>query len=168
MANGCSSIQLIMSLKLLIAQFQEILIAVHSQGFIQLYNYDQEQNEVNPTQDPIPTESVSFIELSNDYLVYWDKDGVFIYYRNDMNQTSSLLQQLNVTSPSDNRLGPNVNLLALDNDILVVRGYNRTRIYSLQDGSWVESITLDESYDNYQLFGRTLLVTKYNALLISF
>jgi len=138
-------------------------IAVYSQGFVQLYNYDEEQNEVNPTLEPIATKSVSFIELSNDYLLYWDKDGVFIYYRNDMNKTSSLLQQLNVTIPSDYRLGPkNVNLMVLDNDILVVRGYNRTHIYSLQAGSWVESITLDESYDNYQLSGRTLLVTKYN------
>jgi len=46
--------------------------------------------------------------------------------------------------------------------MLVVGTYERTHIYSLQDGSWEETITVDGSYDNYHLSGRDLLATYYN------
>ena len=41
-------------------------------------------------------------------------------------------------------------------------GDNHTYIYSLRDGSWEESITLDEIYNDIKISGRTLLATKYN------
>ena len=129
---------------------------------IQLYKYNQDQNEVVPTQDPIP-ERVSSMELSNDYLVYrdyWD-EVFFIYHQDKTNQTFTLQQQLNITGL------PRYNSIALDNDILVVGGDNQTYIYSLQDGDWVESITLDESFDDIKVSGRTLLATKYNNTSLS-
>jgi len=102
------------------------------------------------------------VDVSDDYLVYWNwvKQDAFIYHRDGTNQTFIFQQQLNIT-------GQQFNSLALENDILVVRGDNNTHIYSLQDDSWEETITLDESYDDYQLSGRTLLATKldYASLL---
>ena len=100
---------------------------------------------------------VSSLGLSKDYLVFrklYTHDGIFIYHRDEANQTFTFHQQLNIniTEPSDNSL-------AKDNDILVVGGDNQTYIYSLQDGDWVESITLDQSFDNYQLSGRNLIAT---------
>jgi len=98
---------------------------------------------------------VSSLELSKEYLVfrkYYTHDGIFIYHVDEINQTYSKQQQLNITGPSDNSL-------AIDNDILVAGGDNETYIYSLQDGDWVESITLAQSFDNYQLSGRNIIST---------
>ena len=50
--------------------------------------------------------------------------------------------------------------VALDEGIMVVGGYNHTHIFSLQYGYWEEIITLQGSYNNYQLSGRNLLVTQ--------
>ena len=141
---------------------------------IQLYKYNQGQNKVSPIQDPIPTARIfQSMDLRNDYLVYWDWDtdedeqsAFFIYYRDETNETYTLHQQLNIT-------GPRYKSIALDDDILVVKGYNQTHIYSLQDDSnWVESITLDESYDDifvdlmqketFEISGRTLLFSTKN------
>jgi len=100
---------------------------------------------------------ISSLELSKENLVfrkYYTNDGIFIYQLNEANQTFTFHQQLNI-----NITGPSDNSLAIDNDILVVGGDNQTYIYSLQDGDWVESITLDQSFDNYQLFGRNIIAT---------
>jgi len=138
-----------------ICSIAEDTIAVAQSGAILLYQYDRDQNKVNPIQNPNSTGSVQSMDLSNDYLVYWDlyKQDAFIYHRDDTNHAFIFQQQLNIT-------GQQFNSLALENDILVVRGDNNTHIYSLQDGSWEKTITLDESYDDYQLSGRTLLATK--------
>jgi len=100
---------------------------------------------------------VSSLELSKDYLVFrkqYTHDGIFIYHRDETNQTFTFHQQLNI-----NITGPSDNSLAIDNDILVVGGDNQTYIYSLQDGDWVESITLAQSFDHYQLSGRNIIAT---------
>ena len=134
---------------------------------IQIYKYNQDQNEVVSIQGSIPARKIRSLYLSNDYLVYRDIDfdrydsDVFIYHRNETSQPFTLIQQLNITGPGDNHQ------LALDNDMLVVRS-EITHIYSLQDGNWEETvITLDDSYDDYQLSGRTLLVTKNNETMAS-
>jgi len=123
----------------------------------QLYKYDRDMNKVIPIQDPI-SPWYAGKALSKDYLVIWSEEKtVSIYHRNEMNQTFTLTQQLNISDRSWR-----YNQLALDNDILVVDRDNHTRIYSLQDGDWVESITLDESYSDIKFSGRTLLATKNN------
>ena len=110
---------------------------------IKLYKYNRDQNTVYLVQDPIPTKFVRSMDLSNDYLVYWqiglnkEETSAFIYHRNEMKQTFTLHnQQLNIT-------GRQFNSLALDNDILLVSVGNSTHIYSLIDDSWKESITID-------------------------
>lgn len=98
---------------------------------------------------------VSSLGLTKDYLVfrkYYTHDGIFIYHLDEANQTFTFHQQLNITGPSDNSL-------AIDNDILVVGGDSQTYIYSLQDVDWVESITLAQSFDHYQLSGRNIIAT---------
>jgi len=134
-------------------------IAIKFGNSIQLYKYNHDQNEMAPTQEPISTtESVSSMDLINDYLVYldWYESTVYIYNRNEMNQTFTFHQKLHIYG----RL--RYNSLTLDNDILVVAGDDHTYIYSLQDGDWVLSIAIDESFDDYQLSGRNLVTTKYN------
>ena len=140
-------------------------IAVRSlDSDIHLYKYDQDQNRLKSIQELITiTERPLSMDLSNNYLVYWDgneQKDIFIYHQNETNQTFTLYRQLKVT-------GTYANSLALDNDILVLRGYNHTHIYSLQDGSWVESITLDESFDDIKISGRTLVATKKNDTSLS-
>jgi len=126
---------------------------------LKLYNYIQEMNQLVSLQDPICIEHVAWwhIEsidfLSNDYLIFWKShyNGgvVFIYYRDQSNHTFTLHQQLN----------SNRSLVELDNNILVVGGDNQTHIYELQNGSLMESITINKSFDNYHLSRQNLIAT---------
>ena len=121
----------------------------------QLYKYNRDLNAIFPVQDSVVGANIWAMDLSNDYLVYWDyvKGEAFIYRQDEV----TLHQRLNITST-----GPSFNSLSLDNDMLVVGGDRNTYIYSLQDGYWVESITLDESFDDIKISGRTIIATKYN------
>jgi len=132
-------------------------IAVY-RGSIQLYKYNQDLNEVVPIQGGQISEGYfESIDLNKDYLVsLWEQD-VFVHHSNEINRTVSFHQKLNIGPFSYDE-----NQLALGDDILVVGSDNHTYIYSLQDGDWMESITLDESFDNIKISGRTLLVTKDN------
>jgi len=141
------------------------IIAVYDWSSIQLYMYNQDENEIAPIQDPIPTGSISSMDLSNDYLVYseivsgnWS--SVLVYNQNEANQTFTLQQQLNITSNYTNSLA-----LDIDNDILVVGSYNYIHIYSLQDDTW-EEVT-SNGYLTYKpmdlkISGRTLITTDEN------
>jgi hypothetical protein len=90
--------------------------------------------------------------LSRDYLVYTgDLLDIVIYRWEETNQTFVLLQQPNVYDPDLYT----VNQLALDKDILILGRISNTHVFSEKNGIWEETITLNQSYDSYQLTGRT-------------
>jgi len=60
------------------------VIAVESyigRHYIQMYKFTQERDEIIPIQDPITTGTIWSMDLSNDYMAYWDGDeeDAFIY-----------------------------------------------------------------------------------------
>ena len=104
---------------------------VRSEYVVQIYSYNQELNTIVPIQYPISAGDIysMSMDLSNDFLVYWDYNerDAFIYHQEEENQTFTFLQQLNITGPRNN-YG-----LAIDNDILVIRGNGITHIFSEQN-----------------------------------
>ena len=142
------------------------IIAIYDwvSDFIQLYQYNQDTKNMTPILAPISsTGYIESMDLSNDYLVYWDTDeyDTVIYSQDDKNQTLTFHQQLNITGPYDNSL-------TLDNNVLVVGGTNHTHIFSLQNDEWVETITLDQAFNDYQLSGRTLIAISEDNEVYSF
>jgi len=119
---------------------------------LQLYKYDKDRDEVVP-QDPIPIPSGRWgdtMSLSHYHLVYNVGRDVFVYKRQETNETYTFLQQLNVSAAEPYQL-------AIDKDVLVVGGENHTHIFSEQNGYWEETITLDKAYPYFSLSGRNLL-----------
>ena len=137
---------------------------------LQLYNYDEDLGRTVSAQDPILISDTVFwpwsMGLDDTYLVYWveddttplETDDLIIYHRDEKNQTFSFHQRLAIPGPAKSYS------IALDNDILVVSGVNHTHIFSLEGSVWVETVTLDEWYDDYQISGRHLLATKGNEV----
>ena len=125
---------------------------------VELYKYNTNLDGRVPLQDPIPTGtgwdlvSSRSLDLSRDYLVYTgDLLDIVIYRWEETNQTFVLLQQPNVYDPDLYT----VNQLALDKDILILGRISNTHVFSEKNGIWEETITLNQSYDSYQLTGRT-------------
>jgi hypothetical protein len=127
--------------------------------YLRFYAYDDEDiiGRLASIQEPIPVEWMVAMELSGDYLVYSDdvEVGAFVYRRGNgsNDRTYSLVQRLDVSHPKAE------DHMTLDDDMLVIGGSdNTTHILSLRgDGMWVETMTLDRMYENYQLSGRVLL-----------
>jgi len=129
-------------------------------GDLLLYKYDEDLNEVLPILDPI--DAVGFVSiLSSHYLVHAEaNDSIIIYQRIERNQTFAFLQQLNISDY-------NGQALALDEDILVIGGYNHTYVFAEQNGYWEEAIKFDQplaDHWGYQISGRNLLATIGNMV----
>ena len=142
-------------------------VAIRSFGALKLYRYYKNQGTAalglmsqiqDPIVTPIFTGGTGSFDVSNDNLVYWDNgynNAIPIYKKDGTSTTSQTFafhQKLDMDSPDSV-------LLTLDNDLLVVGGNNRTRVFSLQNDEWIETITLNQAYDDYRLSGRTLIAT---------
>mmetsp|Transcript_9958 Transcript_9958/g.24359 ORF Transcript_9958/g.24359 Transcript_9958/m.24359 type:complete len:584 (-) Transcript_9958:126-1877(-) len=129
-------------------------------GEVSVFKYDKDFDGIIRIQDPIATGRLTSAVLGKDHFVYWapKERNAVVYHHDGDNQTFSLLQQLNITGPVINRG------LALDNDIMVIGGINKTHIFSDQDGFWEETFTLSQSYDYYALSSRNLLAATWNEV----
>lgn len=122
------------------------------------YKFNRFTNEFIPTQEQAPIVPVGEIwagDMSSDYIMFMDYivGNAFIYHQDEKNQSFAFTQQLNMSAPESNGL-------VLNDGVLVLGGNNHTHIYTLQDDNWEETITLDESYDSYQVTDRTLIAIK--------
>ena len=108
----------------------------------------------------IPTGHIEKMALSDSHFVYLDEDkkDVIIYHKDDTkNQTFTFLQQLDISGPDDKSF-------ALDGDILVVGGMEQTHIFSEHNGDWGETITLEQSFDHYEVSGRNIIAVRGNKV----
>ena len=121
---------------------------------LHLFKYNEDLDGLVSIQDPILTGFVKVMstKLSGDYLVYLDtnEEAAFIYHRWEGNQTYSFHQRL-ITLPSLTHSG-----LAIDNEIIAIRGSDHIHIFSLQYGKWEEAVTLHVTSLYHQLSGWTL------------
>ena len=119
------------------------------------------------------------LESCNPNYDCFEQESIFIYQRQDGNQYE-FQQRINHTDNSGymsdadirNRMLPHEFLsfsgyeasISHDRGMIVVRGVNQTQFF-VQDisGYWEEvSLTFDQSYKGYQLFGRDLLAILHN------
>jgi len=109
---------------------------------------------------------ISAMGLSNNHLVYLTGQyvipagyhvgrDVFIYHRQDTHQPFNLRQHFNSSDFDDNI----VHALALDEDILVIAGHNKTHVFSEQNGVFEKSLSLNQVYESVQISQRSLIAT---------
>jgi len=152
-------------------------IAIRNWEGVALYKYDVDLRGFALLQDTIVTVADSS-SLGQDHLAFSSNSSMVVYHREEKNDTFNLLQS--IVSPDFREdvkyVGDNDDFLmsddfyfnkewlshgdrvALDKDIMVVGGYNYTHIFSYHNDNWEEILTLQSSYDDYQLSGRNLLV----------
>jgi hypothetical protein len=115
-----------------------------------LLKYNEIQNALSSIQDPILSQSCGAMygdltALSNEYLAFWDDCDVAIYiYRLDPeSETYIKHQQL----PMKGVLwGDDACWIGMDNNVLVVAGFNETFIVVDQGGTWVQSTSMFDEY----------------------
>jgi hypothetical protein len=138
-----------------------------SSWILQLYSLNETLVGVVPSQDPIVVYAeVLSMELSQSSFVFWDRfqQGATIYQRRNESVPYSFVEQITINAPSENQI-------ALDNDVLIVGGYDETYVFSYRNGNWVESFTLEQRYGHfkyYQLSGRTLVASTSEMNIYSF
>jgi len=137
-------------------------------GGIHAYQFDEELGEYVPLQNTLyATETIPAMSLSNHHLVYSTTQygffqagyhggkEVFIYHRQDTYQPFNLRQHFKSSDFDDDIL----HALALDGDILVIGGRNKTHVFSEQNGAFEKSLSLNQGYDSVQISGRSLIAT---------
>lgn len=131
-------------------------------SILHIDEYDESLNETVPVQELPTSYWVNSISLSANFLAFRSSGGyVSIYHREEVGQPFTLHQ------PDLFYIDPGISErpLALDEDVLMISGSNDTHIFTEQDGSWEEAITLGQPYGSYQVSGRTVLaVTDENEV----
>ena len=94
-----------------------------------------------------------------------NEDGVHIYLM-DKNTTDSTHIQTLSSSIYGEGFGNWSYGMAMYEDLLVVESAEHTHIFAQEDGSeeWEEVLRLDQSYDDYELSGRTLIAVDGNEV----
>ncbi|KAL3798983.1 hypothetical protein HJC23_005122 [Cyclotella cryptica] len=140
--------------------------------FIDIYAVDQSVNNVTHTQRIEPVvRSILFLSLEGNRLlsvVTTDREDatyeqtMMVYAKEDATKRFTLIQSLNTSLYGDGTIGQN---FAFDGNLLVIEGYNSTHIFSWQlDGTLVETLTLDQSYNRYQLSENSLIGVTDNVV----
>jgi len=150
--------------------------AVQNSGELRAYHFDEELGEYVPLQSIFYQKpynngvykelGIFAMSLSNNHLVYSTGEydfpagyhvgiEIFIYHRQDTHQPFNLRQHFNSSDFDDNI----VHALALDEDILVIAGHNKTHVFSEQNGVFEKSLSLNQVYESVQISQRSLIAT---------
>eukprot|EP00579_Thalassiosira_antarctica_P000992 CAMPEP_0201868280 /NCGR_PEP_ID=MMETSP0902-20130614/2233_1 /ASSEMBLY_ACC=CAM_ASM_000551 /TAXON_ID=420261 /ORGANISM="Thalassiosira antarctica, Strain CCMP982" /LENGTH=865 /DNA_ID=CAMNT_0048393607 /DNA_START=106 /DNA_END=2700 /DNA_ORIENTATION=+ len=151
----------------IVLQGSEYVIPYTGDDTLRIYQYDEGFDKGLPVQFRVPLQHVvttgvrlKAVCLSDNYLVFndggspWgDPNEVFVYHRQDTNQPFALPQSF-----KSSEYGPAIgHALALDEDVLVVGGQNKTYIFSEQNGYFEETLTLNQRYNSFQISGRSVI-----------
>lgn len=160
---------------------------------VELFKYDEFDSNYKAIQSPIKDTLMESVSFDMEYLVYSTRKdydchetrGFYVYRREESHQPYILQQSVNITNSNAcsyqtqripthhdhererslfhiERTGFEASIYH-DEDLLVVRGDNRTIVYEKRiDGYWEEALQLSGTYRGYRLSGQQLLATASN------
>jgi hypothetical protein len=133
-------------------------IAIYSNDDgLKMYKYETDRNDVVPIQDySIPAYYGFAVSESN--FVYANIDGgVSILERSNDSEPYAFAQKLNDLEHTGS--------FALEDNLLVIGQYDRTTIYSKEDGAWIEKAEINSMYHGHQLSDGVLLAMNDHAVV---
>jgi hypothetical protein len=128
--------------------------------WIDIYIMDGINNTFSHAQRIDLNAQITSISLDGNWILcleyYWGSGyDILVYQRDDTTRNFTLVQNLN---SSDYGNGFGSRGFTFDGELLAVGDDNVAHLFALQlNGLWEETLSIEQSYDEYQLSGRTLI-----------